>query len=692
MVIKFGKWLTRHKAVVLIIAFLLLIPATIGYVSTRINYDLLSYLPNSLETVSGQDTMVDEFGMGAFSMVVVEDMEKKDIVALKEKLKKVNHVEDVIWYDDAMDITVPTEMLPDKLREGLFNGNATMMIALFDNTTSADSTMDAITEMRGIVKKQAFISGMSGVVTDIKNLAMAEMPIYVVVAAVLSLLILLLTMDSLVTPFIFLFGIGMAIVYNMGTNMVFGEISYITQALTAILQLGVTMDYSIFLLESYEANKVRYDGDKNRAMAHAISNTFTSVTSSSITTIAGFAALCFMTFKLGMDLGLVMAKGVIIGVIVCLTVLPALILCFDKAIDKTTHKNLIPNLDGLSKKIVKGWPVVLVLFLVLLGPAMYGNSNYEIYYDIAGALPQSLDSAVANKKLEEKFNMNSTHIVLMKNGMASKEKSEMLKKIEDVKGVKWALGIDSFKGVSIPSSMIPKKLESKLKSDNYEIAFVCSDYKAATDEVNSQIADINKIVKKYSKDSMVIGEAPLTKDLQDVTDIDLVNVNYVSVAAIFLIILITFKSILIPVILVMVIEFAIFLNMSVPFYTHESLPFVASIVIGTIQLGATVDYAILMTSRYHKERVVRRKSKKEAIDIAHKTSIKSIMISGMCLFASTFGVTMSSSIDMIKSICTLLSRGAVISTIVVILVLPAMLTVFDKWICKTTWDMRKIDY
>ena len=692
MVIKFGKWLTRHKAVVLIIAFLLLIPATIGYVSTRINYDLLSYLPNSLETVSGQDTMVDEFGMGAFSMIVVEDMEKKDIVALKEKLKKVNHVEDVIWYDDAMDITVPTEMLPDKLREGLFNGNATMMIALFDNTTSADSTMDAITEMRGIVKKQAFISGMSGVVTDIKNLAMAEMPIYVVVAAVLSLLILLLTMDSLVTPFICLLGIGMAIVYNMGTNMVFGEISYITQALTAILQLGVTMDYSIFLLESYEANKVRYDGDKNRAMAHAISNTFTSVTSSSVTTIAGFAALCFMTFKLGMDLGLVMAKGVIIGVIVCLTVLPALILCFDKAIDKTTHKNLIPNLDGLSKKIVKGWPVVLVLFLVLLGPAMYGNSNYEIYYDIAGALPQSLDSAVANKKLEEKFNMNSTHIVLMKNGMASKEKSEMLKKIEDVKGVKWALGIDSFKGVSIPSSMIPKKLESKLKSDNYEIAFVCSDYKAATDEVNSQIADINKIVKKYSKDSMVIGEAPLTKDLQDVTDIDLVNVNYVSVAAIFLIILITFKSILIPVILVMVIEFAIFLNMSVPFYTHESLPFVASIVIGTIQLGATVDYAILMTSRYHKERVVRRKSKKEAIDIAHKTSIKSIMISGMCLFASTFGVTMSSSIDMIKSICTLLSRGAVISTIVVILVLPAMLTVFDKWICKTTWDMRKIDY
>lgn len=692
MVIKFGKWITRHKALVLILAFLLMVPAIIGYVSTRINYDLLSYLPDSLETVSGQDTMVDEFGMGAFSMIVVEDMENKDVVALKEKLEKVEHVEDILWYDDAMDITVPKEMLPEKLQEALFNGNATMMIALFDDTTSADSTMDAISEMRRIVKKQAFISGMSGVVTDIKNLALAEMPVYVVVAAVLALVILLLTMDSLVTPFIFLLGIGMAIIYNMGSNIIFGEISYITQALTAILQLGVTMDYSIFLLESYEANKVRYEGDKNRAMAHAISNTFTSVTSSSITTIAGFAALCFMTFKLGMDLGLVMAKGVILGVVVCLTVLPALILCFDKAIDKTSHRNLIPKMDGLSKGIVKGWPVVLILFVVLIGPAIYGNSNYEIYYDIAGALPQSLDSAVANKKLEEKFNMNNTHVLLMKNGMSAKEKSSMLKEVEQVEGVKWALGIDSFKGASIPDSMIPKKLESKLKSDQYEIAFVCSDYKTATDEVNAQIASINDIVKKYSKDSMVIGEAPLTKDLQDVTDIDLVNVNYVSVIAIFLIILLTFKSLLIPVILVMVIEFAIFLNMSVPYYTHESLPFVASIVIGTIQLGATVDYAILMTSRYHKERVVRKKSKKEAIDIAHRTSIKSILISGMCLFASTFGVTVSSSIDMIKSICTLLSRGAIISTVVVILVLPAMLTVFDKWICKTTWDMRKIDY
>lgn len=692
MVIKFGKWITKNKVLVIIFALVLMVPAVIGYVSTRINYDVLSYLPNSLETVSGQDTMVDEFGMGAFSMIIVEDMEQKDVVALKEEIKKIKHVEDVLWYDDALDITVPTQMLPEKFRKALFNGNATMMIALFDNTTSADTTMEAIEDMRMLVKEQAFISGMSGVVTDIKNLAMAEMPIYVAVAAILALLVLLLTMDSLCTPFIFLVGIGMAIIYNLGSNIIFGEISYITQALTAILQLGVTMDYSIFLLESYEANKIRFDGDKNRAMAHAISNTFKSVTSSSVTTIAGFAALCFMTFKLGMDLGLVMAKGVILGVIVCLTVLPALILCFDKVIDKTTHKNLIPNLDGVSKHIVKLWPVAIILFAVLIGPAFYGNSNYKIYYNIAGALPQDLDSAVANKKLEESFNMNNMHILLMKNGMSTKEKSAMIQKVNDVKGVKWVLGMDSFVGANFPDSMIPEEYKSKLKSEQYEIAFVCSDYKTATDEVNQQIASINKIVKNYSKESMVIGEAPLTKDLQDVTDVDLANVNYVSIIAIFLIILITFKSLLIPVILVAVIEFAIFLNMSVPFYSGETLPFVAGIVIGAVQLGATVDYAILMTSRYHKERTERRKSKKEAIAIAHKTSIKSILISGMCLFASTFGVTLSSNIDMIQSICTLLSRGAIISTIIVIVILPAMLTVFDKLICKTTWDMRRIDY
>lgn len=692
MVIRFGKCVAKHKIFIIVLAVLLLIPAGIGYVSTRINYDVLSYLPKSLETVNGQDIMVDEFGMGAFSMVIVEGMENKDAAALEEKLEQVEHVEKVIWYDDIVDISLPVEMIPDKLRENLFQGDASMMIALFDDTTSADSTMDAVTEMRKIAGKQAFISGMSGVVTDIKNLALAEMPIYIAVAAILSLLVLLLTMDSLVTPLIFLAGIGTAIIYNLGSNIIFGEISYITQALTAILQLGVTMDYSIFLLESYEANKVRFEGDKNRAMAHAISNTFKSVTSSSITTIAGFAALCFMTFKLGMDLGLVMAKGVVIGVIVCLTFLPAMILCLDKAIEKTTHKNLIPSLDGVSKGIVKLWPAAIALFLILLGPAIYGNSHYEIYYNIDSGLPQDLDSAIANEKMNETFNMNNMHVLLVKQGMSAKDKNSMQKEIDEVDGIKWVLGMDTFVGANFPMDMIPDTYREMLQSENYELQFVCSDYKSATPEVNNQIAAINTIVKKYSKDSMVIGEAPLMKDLQDVTDVDLASVNYISIAAIFLIILLTFKSISIPVILVSVIEFAIFVNMSVPCYTNESLPFVASIVIGTIQLGATVDYAILMTSRYHKERVLNNMSKKEAISIAHKTSIKSILISGVCLFAATFGVTVSSNIDMIQAICTLLSRGAVISTVVVILILPAMLTVFDKIICKTTWDMRKINY
>ncbi len=692
MAIRYGKWITRHKALILILAFILLIPSVIGYVSTRVNYDILSYLPDSLETVAGQELMVDEFGMGAFSMVVVEDMEDKDIVALKEQLKEVEHVEDVIWYDDLVDITMPKEMLPDSIQDALFQGDATMMIALFDDTTSADTTMDAIEEMRRIVKERAFISGMSGVVTDIKDVIQSEMPVYVVIAALLALIVLLFTMESIVTPFIFLLGIGIAILYNMGSNIIFGEVSYITQALTSILQLGVTMDYSIFLLESYEDNKARYAGDKERAMAHAISNTFRSVTSSSVTTIAGFAALCFMTYGLGRDLGLVMAKGVVIGVIVCLTILPVLILCFDGAIVRTSHRDLIPDLSGLSKGIVKIWTVALVLFLVLLVPAVYGNDNYEIYYNIASGLPDTLDSAIANDKLEDTFDMTSVHMVLMNNDMSSKEKRHMEEDIEEVEGVKWVLGIDTIKGVNIPDSMIPDDMTQMLKSDEYEIAFVCSDEAAATDASSIQIDTINDIVKSYNADSMVIGEAPLMKDLEDVTDIDLKTVNYASIVAIFLIIMITFKSILIPVILVTVIEFAICLNMAVPYYMGESLPFVASIIIGTIQLGATVDYAILMTNRYHKERLIYHKTKKEAISIAHAASIKSILISGMCLFAATFGVSIASSVDMISSICTLLARGALISTVVVILLLPAMLTVFDRFICKTTWDMRKIDY
>ena len=690
--VKFGKFITKHKLFILILGVLLIIPSMIGMVKTRVNYDVLSYLPDSLETVSGQDIMVDEFGMGAFSMVIVENMDNKDVVALKEKLEKVDHVEKIIWYDSVADISLPTDMLPNELKEALFNGDATMMIALFDNTTSSEDTMQAVTDMRNMVKDQAFISGMSGIVTDIKNLVQAELPVYIVIAGILALIVLLITMESIVTPVLFLLCIGLAILYNMGTNIFLGQISYITQALTAVLQLGVTMDYSIFLLESYQANKVRFDNDKERAMAHAISNTFKSVVGSSVTTVAGFAALCFMTFALGRDLGIVMAKGVIIGVIVCITFLPSLILFFDKWIDKTTHRAIFPNFHKASAFITRHRVIPLLIFAVLFVPVFYGNNHVKVYYNLDQGLPQDLDSAIANKKLEEKFNMNNMHILLLKNGLSSKEKNDMKNEIEKVDGVKWVLGMNSIVGANVPDDMVPNKYKDMLKSDNWELQFICSDYKTATDKVNAQIASINDIVKKYSKDSMVIGEAPLTKDLQDVTDVDLATVNYLSIGAIFLIILLTFKSISLPVILVSVIEFAIFLNMSFPYYSGTELPFVASIVIGTIQLGATVDYAILMTTRYHKERVVNQKTKKEAVEIAHKTSMKSIIISGLSFFAVTFGVSAYSSIDMINAICTLLSRGAVISTISVILILPAMLYLFDKVICKTTWDMRKINY
>lgn len=687
--INIGKWITKHKNIILVIAFILLIPAGIGYVSTRVNYDVLSYLPERLETIKGQDILVDEFGMGAFSMVVVEDMPMKDAAKLEKQLESIDHVKDVLWYDDAVDISVPTEMIPEDLRKAFFNGKATMMIALFDDTTSADDTMDAITQIRKVVGKNVYASGMSGVVTDIKNLALQEMPIYVVIAGLLSLIVLFLTMTSFVTPLIFLLNIGMAIVFNLGSNVFLGEISYITQALAAVLQLAVTMDYSIFLLESYEANKERYEGDKKRAMAHAISNTFTSITASSITTVAGFVALCFMTFKLGANIGIVMSKGVVIGVIACVTVLPAMILTCDKAIEKTTHRSLIPSLDKLSHGIVKGRYVALLLFLIVLVPAIHGNNNYKIYYNIDQSLPKNIPSNEANEKLKKEFNMSNMHMILLKDGLSAKEKSAMSKEIEKVDGVKWVIGLNSLVGSNVPESMIPNNIKKMLKTDNYELEFVSSDYSSATDEVNSQLAKIDKIVKKYQNDGMVIGEAPMMKDLQDVTDVDLKTVNNISILAIFVIILITFKSISIPVILISVIEFAIACNMAVPFYTNTSLPFVASIVIGTIQLGATVDYAILMTSRYHKERTERGQSKKDAIRIAHETSIKSILTSGLCFFAATFGVSVYSQVDMIGSICTLLSRGAIISMIVVICVLPAMLWIFDGVIKRTSWNMIK---
>ncbi len=687
--IKIGKWITKHKNIILFFTVLLLIPAVIGYISTRVNYDVLSYLPKSLETVEGQDIMVDEFGMGAFSMIVVDDMTMKEAVHLEEQVEKIDHVKDVLWYDDMLDTNIPVEMLPGDLRDAFFHGDATMMIALFDSTTSSDETMEAITQIRSTVTKNVYASGMSGVVTDIRNLALQEMPVYVVVAAVLCLIVLLITMDSLVAPVIFLLTIGISILFNLGSNIFLGEISYITQALAAVLQLAVTMDYSIFLLESYEANKKRFPGEKKRAMAHAISNTFKSVSSSSLTTIAGFIALCFMTYKLGMDIGIVMTKGVVIGVILCVTVLPALILTFDGAIEKTSHKALIPPLDAISGFIVKHHWIALLLFALILFPAVYGNHHYEIYYNLDTSLPKDIPSAKANEKLKENFDMSTVHMVLLKNGLSAKEKNRMLKQIEETDGVKWVLGLDSLFGPNLPDSLLPEDVKGMLKTDQYEMEFVCSDYASATDESNTQIHAIDEIVKGYQKEGMVIGEAPLMKDLSDVTNIDLANVNNISIMAIFLIIMLTFKSISIPIILVAVIEFAIACNMAVPYYTGTPLPFVASIVIGTIQLGATVDYAILITSRYEKERVIQKRNKKDAILIAHKASIKSILTSGFCFFAATFGVAIYSRIDMIGSICTLLSRGSVISMVVVICILPAMLWVFDGLIIRSTWNMIK---
>lgn len=683
---KIGKLIAKHKLMIVILSVLLLIPSVIGYIATRVNYDILSYLPDTLETVDGQDIMVDEFGMGAFSMVIVEDMPNKEVAELEKTLESIDHVSDVLWYDDALSLDVPVDMLPEDIKDVFFHGNATMMIALFDNTTSADETMSAITEMRSTVGKQCFISGMSGIVTDIKNLAMKEMPVYVVIASLLSLLVLILTTESFVVPFLFLASIGLAVIYNMGSNVFLGGISYITQALVAVLQLGVTMDYSIFLLHSYEEAKQRYE-DRDDAMAEAIANTFTSVAGSSVTTVAGFAALIFMTFTLGRDLGIVMIKGVIIGVVCCVTVLPAMILIFEKYIERTSHRSFIPDMGRVSDWIIKHYKLWLVVFVVSFIPAFIGNQGVDLYYNIDSGLPDTLDSAIANTKLSEEFNMSTIHMIMVDSSMSSTEKKNILNEVKQVDGVQWALGLNSFISPMIPEKMIPEDLTSSLRSERYEIMFVCSDYSSATPEVNNQIAQINDIVKSYDDTAMVIGEAPLMKDLQDVTDVDLKTVNTVSVLAIFIIVMIVFRSISLPAILVLVIEFSIFVNMAFSYYGGISQPFVAPIVVGTIQLGATVDYAILMTNRYQKERLGGC-SKKQAIAIAHQTSIKSILTSGLSLFAATIGVAVYSSIDMIRSIVILLSRGAIISMIAVIVLIPAMFTVFDRLICHTTLGMK----
>lgn len=676
--LKLGEKIVSARVVILILSFVLLIPAAYGYIKTRVNYDILSYLPKDIETMVGQDILVDQFGTGAFSLYVVEGMEDKEVSALKSKIENVDHVSKVIWYDSFADLSVPKDMLPEKLYDAFNNDDkdATMMAIIFDDTTSADSTMDAIEEIRKISDKQCFLSGMSAVVVDTKKLSEKETPIYVLIAVILSSIILAITMDSIMIPILFLASIGMAIAYNLGSNIFMGQVSYITKALAAVLQLGVTMDYSIFLWHSYKAQQKEYT-DKKEAMAHAIAETISSVVGSSITTVAGFVALCFMSFTLGLDLGIVMAKGVVFGVIACVTILPSLILVFDKAIEKTTHKVILPEFKGVGKFIAKHYRIFLVLFVIILIPAIYGYNHTKVYYKLDSSLPDSLKSVQANKELAEAFNMNSTHMILVTNDQSDKDTRNMMSDIENIDGVKFCLGLDTIIGSGIPSNFIPSEVTEALKSDEWQLVLVGSEYEVASDEVNNQCTKIEKTIDSYNEKNMLVGEAPCTKDLIKITDKDFASVSTVSIGAIFIIILCVFGSISLPIVLVAVIEFAIFINMGIPCFTGTELPFIASIVIGTIQLGATVDYAILMTTKYKRNRLGGYR-KFDAVATACQESVQSIVVSALSFFAATFGVGLYSDIDMISSLCTLMARGALISMCAVILMLPSALMLFDK--------------
>lgn len=685
---KFGRGVVKLRVPILIVSVLLLIPSIFGFVSTRINYDILSYLPSDIETMKGQDIMLDEFGKGGFSLVMLDGMDDKDVEKVKEKIEKVDHVCDVLWYDTLADVSLPKEVLPDDIYDFFNTDNSTMMAVFFDEATSADGSLEAVKEIRSIAGEQCFVSGMSSVVEDIKDLTMQEAPMYVVIAVILTSIILALTMDSFLIPLFFMLSVGMAIIYNMGTNFIQGEISFITEALAAVLQLAVTIDYSIFLWHSYKEEKEKHPGDNKEAMAVAIGKTITSVVSSSITTVAGFLALCFMSYELGMDMGIVMAKGVVIGVICCITVLPSMILVFDKALEKTMHKDLVPSLEKPAKFIIKHHAAFIVLFIVVLIPAVYGQINTNVYYNLTDTLPKDLNSVIANTKLDEEYNMATTHMLLVDADMKPKEVNSMLDEMGKVDGVSFSMSLDTLIGPSIPREMVPDSVTKILKSDKWQLMLVGSEYKVASDEENAQIDELSNILKSYDKDGMLIGEAAATKDLIDITDHDFKVVNVVSIAAIFIIILIALRSVSLPIILVAVIEFAITVNMGVPCFTNTTIPFIASVVIGTIQLGATVDYAILMTTRYKTERNA-GKDKHEAVTIALTTSMKSIMVSALGFFASTFGVGVYSSVDMISQLCTLMSRGAIISMITVICILPSMLMLFDKVIINTTMGMKK---
>lgn len=685
---KFGRGVVKLRVPILIVSILLLIPSIFGFLRTRINYDILSYLPSDIETMKGQDIMLDEFGKGGFSLVMLDGMEDKDVEKVKEKIEKVDHVCDVLWYDTLADVSLPKEVLPDDIYDFFNTDNSTMMAVFFDEATSADGSLEAVKEIRSIAGEQCFVSGMSSVVEDIKDLTMQEAPMYVVIAVILTSIILALTMDSFLIPLFFMLSVGMAIIYNMGMNFIQGEISFITEALAAVLQLAVTIDYSIFLWHSYKEEKEKHPGDNKEAMAVAIGKTITSVVSSSITTVAGFLALCFMSYELGMDMGIVMAKGVVIGVICCITVLPSMILVFDKALEKTMHKDLVPSLEKPSKFIIKHHAAFIVLFIVVLIPAVYGQINTNVYYNLTDTLPKDLNSVIANTKLDEEYNMATTHMLLVDADMEPKEVNSMLDEMGKVDGVSFSMSLDTLIGPSIPREIVPESVTKILKSDKWQLMLIGSEYKVASDEENAQIDELSKILKSYDKDGMLIGEAAATKDLIDITDHDFKVVNIVSIAAIFIIILIALRSVSLPIILVAVIEFAITVNMGVPCFTNTTIPFIASVVIGTIQLGATVDYAILMTTRYKTERNA-GKDKHEAVTIALSTSMKSIMVSALGFFASTFGVGVYSSVDMISQLCTLMSRGAIISMITVICILPSMLMLFDKVIINTTMGMKK---
>ena len=681
---KFSEAIVKARHAILIIGILLLIPAAIGYFNTRVNYDLLYYLPDGIDTMKGQDILMDEFNSGAFGIVMVDKMSDADVSKLKGKMEKVDHVSKVLWYDSFADMGMPKSMIPSDMYDAFNKGTSTIMLVIFDDTSSGDGTMAAIKEVRKVTRNQCMISGISAIVTDTKDLSEHETPIYVFIAVILSIIILSLLMDSFLIPVFFLLSIGMAIVYNLGSNIVLGEISYITKALAAVLQLGVTMDYSIFLWHSYEEQLELNNGDNKKAMACAIQATISSVVGSSITTVAGFIALCFMSFTLGLDLGIVMAKGVILGVIACVTVLPSFILVFDKAIRKTKHRQILPDFKKIPAFITKHYIAFFVLFLLLLVPAIYGQSNAKVYYDLSLSLPDTLESVKAQNKISKDYQLGSANIILLDTGIHAKDVKSLINEVKDTKGVQMALGLESVLDGSIPDSYLPEAVTKELKSDKHEMLLFMSEYKTGSDEANEQCNEVEKIIKKYDSNGMLVGEAACTRDLIKITNKDFATVSFVSIFLIFIIVALVFKSISLPVILVAVIEFAIFINMGIPYYTGAVLPFIASIVIGTIQLGATVDYAILMTNRYKRERASGKEKKLAAKD-ALTATMKSVIVSACTFFGATFGVGVYSSIDMISSLCLLMARGAIVSMFCVICILPAMYILFDKLIVKGSY-------